>query len=595
MATRSAVLAIALGLCACGAPPPPAPTSDPVTKRTTASGEVIGFVDTNGSHVWRGIPYAAPPTGALRWRAPRDPQPWQGIRSALAFGARCPQYTSSLEATRKLGTVYGSEDCLTLNVWAPPHAQSERLPVMFWIHGGGNVQGGSDFYDGGALAVRQNVVVVSANYRLGPLGWLRHPALREGATGEDASGNYGTLDLIHALRWVRANVAAFGGNPESVTIFGESAGGRNVVALLQAPPARGLFHGAIVQSGATRTSGLDEAEQSTADPSLRRGPGSQELLVRLVGRERLARMTNAEVAAFLRAQTPDAILRAYPETDSEGDHTGFYELPQQFRDGVVLPAVDAPAAFASGDYTRVPVIIGTNRDEFKLFMAASSKYVRRFLGVPRLRDAEHYEREASYRSRFWKAYGVDEPAAAMRRVQGPSVYAYRFDWDEEPRVLGADLGRIIGAAHVMEVPFVFGYWNLGANSKYLFDDDHAPARLALSDAMQSYWGQFAWTGSPARGRDGKLPVWTAWDPSQPTADKYVVFDTPAGGGIRMAHEVESTSALVAELSRDPAFDDAARCALLAEWTRDVPTVVAHAESLGCAAPKVARATNPPAS
>ena len=393
--------------------------------------------------------------------------------------------------------------------------------------------------------------------------------------------------MIHALRWVRANIAAFGGNPDSVTIFGESAGGRDVIALLQSPPARGLFHGAIVESGGTRSSGLDEAEQQTADPALRRGPGSQQLLQRLAGSERLAGMTNAEIAAFLRAQTPEAILGAYPETDSEGDHTGFYELPQQFRDGVVLPSVESPAAFAAGDYTRVPVILGTNRDEYKIFMFASSKYVRRFLRIPRLRDADHYYREASYRSRFWKAYGVDEPAAAMRRVQGPSVFSYRFDWDEEPSVFGADLGKMLGAAHVMEVPFVFGHWDLGPNSKLLFNEDNAPARLALSEQMQSYWGQFAWSGSPGRGRDGKQPAWSAWDPSQPAAGKYIVFDTPAGGGIRMAHETESTSAIVAELTKDPAFDASARCALLAEWTRDVPTVIARAEGLGCTAPPVA--------
>jgi len=322
-------------------------------------------------------------------------------------------------------------------------------------------------------------------------------------------------------------------------------------------------------------------------PAPGRGQSSNDLLVQLVGQERLARMTNPEIAAFLRAQTPEAIIGAYPETGEEGDHTGFFELQQHFRDGVVLPEAEVPAAFASGDYTSVPVILGTNRDEWKLFMFASSKHVARFLGVPRLRDAEHYEREASYRSRFWKAWGVDEPAAAIRRSQGPSVYAYRFDWDEQPHVLGADLGRMLGAAHVMEVPFVFGYWNLGPNSKLLFNEDNAPAREALSDAIQSYWGQFAWTGSPGRGRDGKRPAWTPWDPSDAAAPKYIVFDTEAGGGIRMARETESTSALIAELARDPAFDGAARCALVADWTRDVPTTVARVEGLGCGTPAVA--------
>jgi para-nitrobenzyl esterase len=575
-----------VALVACHAAPP-APKSDPITRRTIAGGELIGFVGTEGSHVWRGIPYAAPPTGAQRWRAPRDPKPWQGTREALAFGERCPQYASQLEANHAPGTVFGSEDCLTLNVFAPPDAEPERLPVMLWIHGGGNVQGGSDFYDGGVLAVRQNVVVVTVNYRLGPLGWLRHAALREGATAEERSGNFGTLDLIQALRWVHANIGAFGGNPDSITIFGESAGARNVVALLQAIPARGLFAGAIVESGGTRSHGPEESEPVTTVPIVRRGPTSGDLLVHLLGSERVARMSSAEIAAFLRAQTPAQILSAYPETDSEGDHTGFYDFPQQFRDGVVLPAVEAPAAFAAGNYARVPVIIGTNRDEAKLFMFASSKHVRRFLGIPRLRDADGYQREARYRSRFWKAYGADEPAAAMRRAQGPSVYVYRFDWDEQPHVFGADLGQMLGAAHVMEIPFVFGHWNLGPNSKLLFDEENAAARIALSDAMQAYWGQFAWTGAPGRGRDGKRLTWSAWDPSSATADKYIVFDTEAGGGIRMAHETESTSALIAELSRDPHYDAAERCALLAEWTRDVPTVVASVESLGCSAPAVA--------
>ena len=329
MTYRSALLAIALAFTACGEPPPPAPHSDPITKRTIASGDVVGFVGAHGSHVWLGIPYAAPPTGALRWRAPRDRSPGRAAREALAFGARCPQYASPLEATREPGSVLGSEDCLTLNVWAPPGAARERLPVMFWIHGGGNVQGGSDFYDGAALAVRQNVVVVSANYRLGPFGWLRHAALREGATYEDASGNFGTLDLIHALRWVRANAGAFGGNPESITIFGESAGGRNVVSLLSSPLARGLFHGAIVQSGGTRSSGLAEAEQRTRRADERSRASSGDLLLRLLGPRAARRAWRIpEIAAFLRAQPAEAIIARLPGERQEGDHTGFYELPQ---------------------------------------------------------------------------------------------------------------------------------------------------------------------------------------------------------------------------------------------------------------------------
>src|SRR5262249_43304036 len=163
--------------------------------------------------------------------------------------------------------------------------------------------------------------------------------------------------------------------------------------------------------------------------------------------------------------------------------------------------------------------------------------------------------------------GVDEIAAVMRRVQGPSVFAYRFDWDEEPSVLGADLGRMLGASHVMEIPFVVDYWQLGPNTKLLFGEEDAPGREALARAVQSYWGQFAWTGSPGRGRTGDLPQWTAWDSSAAAADKYIVLDTEAGGGIRMASQTESSSAIVAELARDESYDRDARCALFDDWVR----------------------------
>jgi para-nitrobenzyl esterase len=298
-------------------------------------------------------------------------------------------------------------------------------------------------------------------------------------------------------------------------------------------------------------------------------------------------MTNAEIAAYLRAQTPETILSAYPETDSEGDPHRLLRaaaaVPRRRR----AAERRGTAAFAAGDYHRVPVILGSNHDENKIFMFASSKYVRRFLGIPRLRDAEQLRPRGALPQplleglRGRRARGRDAPRS------GPSVYAYRFDWDEEPSILGADLGRMIGAAHFMEVPFVFGHFDVGPNSKLLFDEGNAPARLALSEQMQSYWGEFAWTGAPGSGRDGRQPAWTAWDPSQTTASKYIVFDTAAGGGIRMAHETESTSAIIAELSGDASFDGAARCAMLAEWTRDVPTVVARAQSLGCQGPEIA--------
>ncbi len=585
------IVAIALFATACATPVPPAPTADVATRRSLDVGDVIGFVDARGAHVWLGIPYAAPPVGALRWRAPEPPAPFADVFDATTFGPRCPQRASRLDSTDEPDTVVGVEDCLSLNVYAPGDARGRDLPVMVWIHGGGNVQGGNDFYDGGELASRHDVVVVSVNYRLGPLGWMRHPSLRDGASYEEESGNFAMLDLIHALHWVRANAAAFGGNAESVTIFGESAGARNVLMLMLAPAAHGLFHGAIVQSGGVRTTGLAEGENPVdAVPAGDRQSSGETLLRLLVAdgaddrdaaRARIAAMTEHEVAEYLRAKTAKQIIDAYPGDDMEGDGTGFYRPPQMFRDGIVLPEADPYQAFASGDYARVPVILGTNRDEAKLFMFASEEHVGSFLGIPRLRDAEAYAREAAYRSRFWKASGVDEIAKAMRRVQGPSVFAYRFDWDEQPSILGADLGEMLGAAHALEIPFVFGHWALGPNTGLIFDEDNEPGRVALSDAMMSYWAEFAWTGAPGSGRAGEQPPWPSWDATRPEAAKYLVLDTAADGGIRMASETEDVDALFDELTADPALDAEERCGIFAQLVRSRPPVASRAADVGC--------------
>src|SRR5687767_5304150 len=213
---------------------------------------ISGSVRGSGTDVvaFKGIPYAAPPTGNLRWRPPVAPAPWTGVRDATAFGPQCPQAGTNLSA---VAAIPSSEDCLTLNVWTPAVSNAERLPVMVWFHGGGYAVGSGASQDGEALA-RHGAVVVTLNYRLGALGFFAHPALsRESEHG--VSGNYGLLDQIAALRWVQTNIAAFGGNPENVTLFGTSAGASSQGFLLVSPLARGLFHRAITQSGWWRAAG----------------------------------------------------------------------------------------------------------------------------------------------------------------------------------------------------------------------------------------------------------------------------------------------------------------------------------------------------
>jgi para-nitrobenzyl esterase len=578
----SALLAAAALAAACAGDPPaaPAPIADPTSLRTPAAGPVVGFRGAYGAHAWLGIPYAQPPVGALRWRAPEPLPAWQATREALAFGASCVQFSSPLGGDESVpqGTPTGSEDCLFLNVYAPvfetgalPQA-GERLPVMFWIHGGGNTIGGSSFYDGGRLAESERVVVVTLNYRLGPLGWFRHPALAEDASVTGRSGNFALLDLVQGLAWVRDHIAAFGGDPGNVTIFGESAGGRNVVQLLLTPPARGLFHRAMVQSGGTRSNTVAEAENYRDDAEPGHGNSSREVALRLLApgadrgaaRRQVAELSGAELARRLRELPAYDVLRAY---DPGG--IGLLDLPQVFRDGAVLPAEDFALRFAApGGVAPVPLVLGTNRDENKLFLFLDPEYVQRFFRIlPRVRDRERFFLTAEYQSRSWKAAGADELAMALTAQGRRDVFVYRWDWDEEPKILWADLSQLLGASHGFEIPFVFGHWQLGRQGRFLFSDENLPGREALSAVMRSYWAQFARSGDPARGSRGELPLWSAWDPE---GDRFVVLDTESGGGVRMARDVVTHDMLLAELRADPRLADAKkRCALLAtlvEWS-----------------------------
>ncbi len=551
--------------------------ADPTTKRALPAGDVVGGLGRYGAHAWLGIPYAQPPVGPLRWRPPAPLPRWDGVREALRPGAACVQAASEFGGTDDApgGTPTGSEDCLTLSVWAPQLAPDAvptgdaRLPVMVWIHGGGNTVGTASFYDGGNLATTHQVIVVAVQYRLGPFGWLRHDALRAGAADDtERSGNFGTLDLIRSLAWVRENIGAFGGNPDEVTIFGESAGGQNVYTMLLAPQARGLFQRAIVQSGGVWAMTPTEAEHFADDPQPGSGQSSNEIILRLLqkdgaadraaARAKLAAMTPAAIADWLRAKSASDVLLAYERPPS-----GLIDMPRVFRDGVVLPDGDFMQLLARPDgWNRVPVMAGTNRDENKLFMFPDPARIRYVLGfLPRFVDETSYEASAEYLSRMWKVNGADQPAEAMSANE-PGVFVYRFDWDEEPSVLGADLSKMIGAAHALEIPFVFGHWDLGRAGSRLFTSVNEPGRQALSRDMMSYWAQFARTGDPGKGVDGKLPEWTRWNVAAPA---YLVLDTPEGGGVRMVQGKETKHRVVQDLYVDPRLATIkARCRVMYE-------------------------------
>ncbi|HIF97209.1 MAG TPA: carboxylesterase [Myxococcales bacterium] len=556
-----------LGGCA-SSPPASPPTADPATARKTTSGPLVGYVDEHGVHTWLGIPFAQAPVGQLRWQAPRPPLPWTERREALGFGAECIQFAGPVGSEAEPGSVVGSEDCLFLNIFAPARGPSEGdprspgLPVMVWIHGGGNTVGSARPYNGSALARQERVIVVTLQYRLGVFGWLSHPGLRPpGTSALDGSGNYGTLDLIRGLEWVRDEIAVFGGDPDRVTVFGESAGGTNVLSLLLAPPARGLFHRAISESGSLSSVARVKAEDYADAEAKGHARSSGELLVDLLqadggakgradAQAKLAGWPPAEVGEYLRGKSPEQLMALF---DGEG-LAGMYWVPQVIRDGAVIPHGEPLEVLRSGAFPRVPVILGTNRDEVKLFAMMGTEHVTRAFGIPLwLNDERAYQLETEFPSRMWKVRGVDDPARAMVGFAPGQVFAYRFDWDEERKLGFADLSKMVGAGHAVEIPFVFGGLNLGGRGKYFFDSDRLPAAEALSRAIMSYWAEFARSGDPGGGTSGTLPRWQAWDATGPNGVRMMILDTPADGGLRMSRESVTREGVLAEIASDPRF------------------------------------------
>lgn len=478
-------VAIVVG-CSAGVSQPraqPTPAAQPAVVQT-ANGAVRGVVSP-GFRVFDGIPYAAPPAGAMRWQPPHPAAPWQGVRDATKPGMRCIQDTT-------FDPDYGrptSEDCLNLNVWSPDGASpSSRKPVMVWIHGGGFLNGSADIYDARWMATQGDIVVVTINYRLGALGFLAHPAL----SPDGNVGNYGLADQQAALRWVRDNIAEFGGDPTKVTIAGESAGAMSVCDHLVAPESAGLFRAAILQSGPCQAQ-ADRATAQRISTNYARNVGCPDPAV---------------VAACLRSLPTRDVKRAplYVEFGPDkltGPATGTDRLP-----------ADPMTVFAAGHAPQIPVLIGSNSDEFAMFAAIQYLKNRGLPPYPKLLAgafgtdaavvAERYPLD-----RFGGSAGLAYSAAVTDSVfacptdritsglaQTGPVYAYEFNDRTAPAP--DPLRKVpfsVGASHSLEL-------------RYLFDVGGAPplnpAQRVLSDQMVAYWSQFVKTGNP---EVSGLPLW----------------------------------------------------------------------------------------
>ncbi|OOG37135.1 carboxylesterase/lipase family protein [Polaromonas sp. A23] len=580
---------------------------DPESRRRVTAGELIGTCERGDIHAWRGIPYASSPSGSLRWRAPRPAAPWDGVLEARTHGSMAPQYADPLAGVpaQQRGQIAGDEGCLTLNVFAPafkPDAvpgAGKRRPVMVWIHGGGNSVGTSATYDAARnYAIHDGLVVVTVNYRLGVLGWFTHPALHEAddATPEERSGNFGTLDLVAALRWVQENIAVFGGDPDCVTIFGESAGAQNVLTLLASPLAQGLFHRAIAQSPVTETFSVEQAVNWSDDVQQGHRDSAFEVTARLwvaegrspdraEAKKQLAILPAVDVAAFLRSLSPARLLGAFTPGS-----VGIYRAPRPVRDGVVLPREPLAEVFARGQWNRVPVILGSNRDEFKTFCADKPEHSRLLLGkLPMLRDRRAYQVEMKYQSWAWKALHVDTPADAMLAGGHTDVWTYRFDWDEAPAVPLVRPDLLLGAAHAMEMAFVFrdtaGELDIfGVNTPF-----NRSGRIVLAQAMGDAWTSFARNGVPT------VPS-REWSRRRIEKGRFdcLLFDTARDGGIRMARLSTDMAAVKQALRIDSAAEPATlRCRIYARLFVWNPLFAGHGDAaeyelwcreFGCAVP-----------
>lgn len=488
------------------------PPQDPVVR--TAQGEARGR-SADGVVAFKGLPYAAPPVGPLRWRPPRPPAGWSGVRDATRPGALCTQPPANGDPG--VGPPPMSEDCLTLNVWAPTDARG--APVMVWIHGGGynNGSGTAALYDGSALA-RRGVVVVTINYRLGRLGFFDHPALAADRAADQPAGNYGVMDQIAALEWTRDNVAAFGGDPANVTVFGESAGGAAVTQLMIAPAARGLFHRAVVQSGLGR--------QRSARLALDR-PGRPSVQSLGVAWARAAGLPTEVSAEALRAVPAERLLSPMP---------AFYS-DNLIVDGHVL-AEDVAEAFAAGRQAPVPLIIGTNSAEFWWIRPTDAGAYGRTDDA--LTDAEHdallqaYGGAEGYDQHVVSDLIFNEPARHLARLHataGHPVFLYRFDVvpDSNPEPSG-------GATHASERPYVFD--NLDTVGRPLGERDAQAAR-----AMADYWTRFAATGDPNRP---DLPAWPDFRGSPDVLLEFTNYG-PVAGPVPHAARLDLIEAFYARL------------------------------------------------
>ena len=530
----------------------------------TSSGIVYG-IETNNSISWEDIPYALPPIGELRWKAPRE-----FILSSDNFEIQpkednfCVQEPSGLGGSR--GTTYfsGTEDCLYLDIKTPTKKNTTLLPVMFWIHGGGNTTGLKDIYDFSSMVEDHNVIVVTVNYRLGPFGWFTHPSIQDLQQGIDKTSNFGTLDLIEALKWVQKNISLFGGDPKNVTIFGESAGGHNVLSLISTSHAKGLFHKAISQSGYTTSHSLKDAYKPELNSSI--SNRSSWNIVNKIIKDKSIKIpqkneNNKEIRDILKSLSAKDFFKYY------ADRAPNENLTLLTADGIVINKIGLESSLSRSEIiNKVPTIAGSNRDEVKLWLASAKYFIEldfsllgSIISLPKvkLKNKKSFNIFNDYRSMAWKLRGVDLPLRSLFKAGNENLYAYRYDWDDHRRFIVADFKELIGAAHATEIPLLTGNNKLVGDYGFLLYP-RGPSKRFTSKNMILFWTNFAKTGKPGSSSNGI--EWLRYDGSKKDISNYMILDRRSN--LMMSSDNFSFSSLVEDLYHENGITDQEKCIVL---------------------------------
>ena len=532
-------------------------------KVQTSSGITNGYIKNNVVN-WDDIPYAKPPIGDLRWRAPVKLDSSASLNIIYPQENNfCVQEPSGLGGSEGVNFFSGTEDCLYLDIKRPKKATNKLLPVMFWIHGGGNTSGLKDLYDFSTMVSDHGVLVVTINYRLGPFGWFTHPSIQNLQTGIDQSSNFGTLDIIAALKWIKNNISLFGGDPENVTVFGESAGGHNVFSLLVAKQAKGLFHKAISQSGYTTTYSKEDAYKQISKSSTSKY-SSWNIVNKIIDEKSLGisqEEDDMSVRNLLKSLTAEEFFKFY------SDRRSYENLVILTADGIVIPEIGLARSLSKKEYVNnVPTIAGSNKDEVKLWLASAKYFVDleysflgSIFGVPKvvLNNKDAFNVFNSYRSRAWKIRGVDKPLRSLHISGNEDLYAYRYDWDDHRKFIIANFKELIGAAHATEIPLLTGNNKLVGDYGFLIYP-RSPSKRFTSKNMMKFWTNFAKNGEPGVSTNGV--EWTKYNGNENMASSYMILDNRKN--LKMHTDDFNFSSLTKDLYQENALINLEKCVVL---------------------------------